>query len=264
MAVSRSLALPALRRAVAAREPGAAPGKTTLFGLGMPALDAWLGGGLARGGLHEVHAGHARQPAASVGFGLGLALRASGRNPLVWVRQDLSESETGRIHGDGLVAFGLDPARLVVVRAGNPAGVLRAAAEAGRCPALGAALVEIWGMPQVLDLTASRRLALAARASGVTLVMIRLGTPPVPSAAVTRWRVEAASSAPLEANAPGRPAFAAALLRHRSGIGPRTWRMEWDRDSAAFAAPSLPRPVVPLPSHRSAAEDERVPRRRAG
>lgn len=240
--------LSALRRAIAALEPGAAPGMGARFAFGLPVLDAWLGGGLARGVLHEVYAGHVRHLPAAVGFGLGLTLKASAGHPLVWVREDLADVEMGRPYGDGLIAFGLDPGRLLVVRAENPSDVLRAAAETARCSGIGAALVEVRGMPKALDLTASRRLALAAGVSGVTLVMIRLGTDPAPSAAASRWHVEAATSAPLEANAPGRPAFTAALLRHRSGIGPRTWQLEWDHDRATFAAP-LPRPSRPVPTH---------------
>ncbi|WP_336489123.1 ImuA family protein [Methylobacterium nigriterrae] len=219
----------------------------------MPELDAWLGGGLVRGVLHEIYASHVRHPAAATGFALGLALRASDRRPLVWIHQDRVEARVGGLYGDGLAEFGLDPSRLVVVRTRDPTGALRAVDEAARCTGLGAALVEIWGEPRILDLKASQRLTLAARASGVTLLMIRLDASPCPSAAATRWRVATAASIPFEAKAPGRPTFAAALLRHRAGLNPRTWHLEWDRDSLSFssadtpAAAPLPRPVVSLP-----------------
>ena len=73
----------------------------------------------------------------------------------------------------------------------------------GKCPAL--------------DLTASRRLALAAEQSGVTLFLLRLEAQPVPSAADTRWTVGAAPSRSLEADAPGPPMFEIELLRRRAG-----------------------------------------------
>ena len=69
----------------------------------------------------------------------------------------------------------------------------------------------------LLDLTASRRLALAAEQSGVTLLMLRLEAEPVPSAADTRWAVSAAPSQALEANAPGPPQLEIELLRRRVG-----------------------------------------------
>ena len=236
-----------------------------LFDLGVPSLDEKLGGGLSGGALHEVYARRAQDDAAAAGFGLGLALRAAGMRSIVWVRQDFGVVENGELSGDGLAAFGLDPERLLVVRARDPTTALRAADEAARCSALGAALVEIWGEPKVLDLKASRRLALAAGASGVTLVMIRLGASPAPSAATSRWSVATAASRPLEANAPGRPAFDAALMRHRAGLGPRAWRLEWDRDRTSFCEPApLSRSVVPIPASRPAAADGAAPWRKAG
>lgn len=261
-----SQTLARLRRTIAAMQTGGASQKSAqpTFGFGLPALDSWLGGGLAGGVLHEIYAKRQSDAVAAAGFGLGLAMRAADERPLVWARQDLVDVETGRLYGDGIAAFGLDPGRLIVVRARDPTAALRAAGEAVRCCALGAALVEIWGEPRTLDLTASRRLALSAAASGVTLVMIRFQAEPAPSSAATRWCVAAAASTPLEANAPGRPAFEAALLRHRAGLGPRTWRLEWDRDSLSFAPPALPRPVVPVPAGRPAAGGESTPWRRAG
>lgn len=252
--------LAALRKAVAALDPTALRGDA--FELGLDSLDAWIGG-LARGALHEVYAPPGSDAAAG-GFGLGLALRAAGARPLVWARQDGAEAETGGLYGDGLAALGLDPARLLVVRARDLTAALRATGEAARCSGLGAVLVEIVGEARRLDLTASRRLALAAASSGVTLIVLRLRASPVPSAAATRWHITAAASTGLEADAPGRPAFDAALTRHRAGLGPRTWRLEWDRDSLRFAAPTLPRPVVPVPAGRPAAAEAAVPWRRAG
>ncbi|HEV7253898.1 MAG TPA: hypothetical protein VGN97_12500 [Mesorhizobium sp.] len=251
----------ALRHALAGLERGSAPQAADLFPLGAPALDASLGGGLSRVSLHEIHAVQGLADAVAAGsFGLGLALRAAEERPLVWVRQDFVDAETGGLYGAGLAAFGLDPRRLLLVRAGDATGVLRAANEATRCPALGAVLVELWGEPKSLDLTVSRRLLLAAARSGVTLFLIRLGATPQPSAAATRWAVQAAASVPLEANAPGRPAFAATLLRHRAGIAGQTWNVEWDRDRLSFADPApLPRSVSPLSAGRTrSAEREAI------
>ena len=254
-----------LRKAIAGLEQGASRRGVDFFRLGLPALDAALGGGLACGAVHEVYARRGQDTAAAAGFGLGLALRAAEGRSLVWIRQDFVDAETGSLYGGGLAVFGLDPERLVVVRARDPTGALRAAAEAARCPPLGAALVEVWGDLKVPDLKAGRRLALAAGASGVTLVMIRLGASPAPSTATTRWSVQGAASTPLEANAPGRPAFDAALLRHRAGLGPQTWRLEWNSDRVSFCEPApLSRFVVSVPAGGSVAADGGKPWRRVG
>lgn len=256
----------ALRIALAGFDPAAGLRAADLILLGVASLDAPLGGGLRRAALHEIYpTGGLKDSAAAAGFGLGLALRAGEGRPLVWVRQDLVGSELGWLHGAGLAAFGADPDRVVVVRAADQTEGLRAAREALRCSALGAVLLEVSGTRRGLDLTATRRLALAASQHGVPLVMIRLGAAPAPSAAMTRWSVATAASGPLEANAPGRPAFALTLLRHRAGISGRTWHVEWDCDRASFSDPApLPRPVVSVHAQREAGTDRKAGWRMAG
>src|SRR3546814_10143689 len=63
----------------------------------------------------------------------------------------------------------------------DPLAVLRAAADVVRCPEAGVAVVELWRNPRQLDLTASRRLALAAETSGVTVLLLRVSALPAPS-----------------------------------------------------------------------------------
>ncbi len=205
---------------------------------GLPALDAPLGGGIARAALHEVYAAGTVDLAAATGFSVGLAIRAAQTRSILWVRQDFIDAETGRLHPPGLVELGFDPSRILLVRARDAQGVLRAGAEAARCAALGAVLIEPWGEPRLLDLTASRRLALAAEASGVMTVLLRASSKQDASAARTRWQVSALPSQALESNAPGNPAFSLRLLRHRGGLAEREWRVEWDRDRQSFQEPS--------------------------
>lgn len=257
-------ALERLRAAIASLEQARPLRGAPLFGFGSPEIDAGLGGGLARGALHEVYARDAADSAAAVGFGLGLAALAAAKRMVVWAVQDVVDVETGGLHGGGLSAFGVDPTRLLLVKAGNATETLRAVEEAARCPALGAAAVALWGEPKALDLKASRRLALAAEASSVTVIMVRLGAKPSPSAAASRWSVAAAASAPLEAGAPGGPAFEAVLLRHRAGLATRSWRLEWNRDRASFIAPPLSRSVVSVPAYGQAEADGDGAWRRAG
>ena len=256
--------LSALRRSIAALEPSADLAATDLFGFGASEVDNALGGGLSRGALHEVYARQVSDAAATAGFGFCLALRAAGDRVLVWLRQQYVDVETGALHGDGVAAFGGDPAKLLMALLRDATEVLRAAGEAARCAPLGAVLVEIWGEPKSLDLTASRRLSLAATGSGVTLIMIRQAATPRPSAARSRWSVSSAVSTPLEANAPGPPAFNIELLRHRTGFSPRSWRLEWNRDNQSFAPAPLSRLVAAVHADRPTAPVEGMLWRRAG
>jgi len=219
------------------------------FTLGASDLDAWLGGGLVRAGVHEAFAASGGDQPAAVGFALAaLARAAAGRSPgaraLVWVRHDALEAEAGRPYGPGLADWGLDPRRLLFVRARTVADALRAAGEAARLTSLGGVLLEVWGEDKRLDLTVSRRLALRAEAAGTPVFFVRAGAAPAPSAAASRWRVRAAPSVPLSAQAPGAPAFEVEVLRRRGGSAGGPWRLEWSRDDAAFrplaaAAPSF-------------------------
>ncbi|SKA29519.1 ImuA family protein [Consotaella salsifontis] len=230
--------------------------------LGPVDLDRRLGGGLARGTVHEVRAGRPADGTAAAGFALGAALRLAPRRPLLWVRQDFLDAETGGLYAPGLAEFGCDPARLVLVRVRDGAAALRAGLDGARSPALGAMLLAFWGEPKAFDLSASRRLSLAAEASGVSVLLLRLAAEPAPSAAETRWRVEASPSRALEAGAPGPPAFTVTLERQRGGMNGGPWHMEWNRERDCFeersVEPALSRPVVPVPLDRP------VPRPPAG
>jgi protein ImuA len=254
-----------LRRRLAALEPVPARREGEAFGLGPTMIDDALAGGLARGGLHEIFPAEAADATAATGFGIGLALRAmAGTGFMAWIRQAFAETEAGRLHAPGLAAFGLDPSRLILVRTRDIVGVLRAGVEAARCPGLDIALIEPWGHHRTLDLTATRRLALAAEKSGVTIILLRPGAMAEPSAALTRWRVAASASAPLAANAPGHPVFDVTLLRHRAGLSGMRWRLEWDHEHHQFrqAAP-LSGAVVSVSPRRPAAA-QILPLARAG
>jgi protein ImuA len=247
----------ALRRSIAAIERRPPPGAPKALGLGPEGLDRRLGGGLARGRLHEIFAAEPEDASAAAGFALMLALRArTARRSIWWVRQELAERRTGRLHAPGLLELGADPAGLVLAIAPDDMALLRAAADIVRCHEVGAAVIEIWGKPRTLDLTASRRLAVAAGKSGVTAFLLRAGAMPAPSAADTRWQVRAAASAALEAGAPGHATLEISLLRHRAGLAGLVQRVEWDRERLRLREPPLLGAVVSLPAGRPAAAGE--------
>ena len=239
--------------------------------LNIASIDTALGGGLARGGLHDIYAATTAHHASATGFAAALAVRAAQGKPILWVRQDFLDTETGRLNAAGLAAFGLDPSHLILVRARDVEGVLRAGEQALGCAALGAVLIEPWGAPRLLDLKASRRLSLASAKSEVPILMLRVAASPAPSAAATRWVVHPLPSRPLAAHAPGFPAFGLQLIRQRGGVAGQSWSVEWNRDQQSFqqrrvqqesiqeqrwpiAAP-LSRAVVSVSPHRPGAAD---------
>ncbi len=222
---------------------------------------------LAEGGLHEFFAAREADGAA---LGALMLMLSAGRKKgaRLWVRQEAQVREAGMPCPAGLVELGANPAEVLLFRARDVATALQAGLESARCAALGAVIIELRGEARAYDLVASRRLALAARASGVPVMMARLGAPPMPSAAQTRWKAEALPSRALVAKAPGPPSFELTLLRARNGQEGLRYCVEWDRDARQFLPRSIPDAgwsarratslsgvVVPVPVHRSGTPD---------
>ena len=205
---------------------GGAPPRRPVLPLGVKAIDGYLPwGGLPAGALHEVIAGDVGAAATAFVLALAAALAAHGGGrgrkgpaPFLWC-------VNGNVpYGPGLAAFGIEDRQLLVVRGRNDRDVLWAAEEGLGAGALAAVFAEI----HALDLTASRRLALAARESGVTAFALRpFGSAPTATAALTRWRVTGAQSlGEASDGGVGTPCWRLELLRCRNAM-PKAWRVAW-------------------------------------
>ena len=191
--------------------------------LGLPALDAALGGGLPTGCLQEVIGDTG---AAAVGFctfllGRLASLEGASRSVLWgWIGE-------GDLYPPGLATFGLDPVQTILLAAPGPADLLWAMEEGLRCPALAGVVMEV----DRLDLVASRRLQLAAASGGVTGFLLARGrrTPAAVSAAALRWRIQ---------GLPGERWRV--LLERRRGGRPGAWILEReDETDRLFVAAEL-------------------------
>src|SRR5215472_2380265 len=218
MPIEPKIAHLAALRALISRQ---APGQAALppCPLGLPALDAALEGGLPRGCLQEVIP--ADEGAAAAGFTaflLGRLVKEAegGGRGVLWA--SLGE---GDLYPPALAAFGLDPGAVILLSAPSPAELLWAMEEALRSPALAGVVGEI----DRLDLTAGRRLQLAAAAGGgVGFLLLRADRPAAAvSAAALRWRVGAG---------PDR-AWHVELLRRRGGR-PGAWILERSADAESL------------------------------
>lgn len=264
MSGARISALATLRGHIERIETSGVAHRPDRIALGHAEADSALQGGLAKAAIHEVFSeGH--QGASATGFVAGLAGRVSARRPLLWVRQDFSELEAGALSMSGLAELGLDPRCLVTVRAADVEDTLRTAADALACDALGGVVLDLWGETRQFDLIASRKLTLAAQASGVTGLLLRMAATPLPSTAETRWMLRAAHSPPGTVwSAWGAPRFDAELVRNRHGPVGR-WIMEWKSDECLFSEPAAyPQPVAAAPAHRSHQAAARNQQRRVG
>jgi len=225
---------------------------------GAPEIDEVLPWrGLALGALHEISG--LVHDAAALGFVSALLARLAARAPgeVLWCRRLGASYETGDIYAPGLAAFGLDPSRLILLGAKQGRDVLWAMREGLSCPRLLAVVGEM--EDKSVELTASRRLQLAAEKSGIGCFLLRV--PPEksteePSAALSRWHVRAAPSGPVPSITsavtterwlgPGRMRWHAELYRCRAAAA-REWLVEWHHETGNFtvAAPLCDRPVEP-------------------
>ena len=233
-AKGRKERLDALRNAVAKIEQKPCGDEQKVLPLGLPKLQTHLpGAGLPVGVLHEVLArAYGDRPSA---FGFVFALLAtalsSRSGPAIVVLTRKAVLDFGRPYSQGLRQHGIEPERLVIVETRSDRDAHWALEEAVRsdaCPAMVVAAVT-----GDLNLTASRRLNLAAAAQGTPLAVIRLAGATGTSAAATRWNV---SSAPAEADrfgSFGRDRWRARLERCRNGR-PGEWLIEWTHGSHCF------------------------------
>jgi protein ImuA len=226
------------------------PARRAAVTFGVAAVDGHLpDGGLAPDGVHEVAAVAYGDLPSAIGFCAGLAVRfmgAVGRGSVVWCTRAGAAFDFGAVYGPGLAAFGLDPARLLMVEAGHARDLLWTLEQAARLRGL-AAVIGNAGPTEAYDLTASRRLQLAARDVCVPVVVLRGHGDAAggASAALTRWRIAAA---PAPGDHVGAPAWTVGLERAR-GVAPARWLLAWDPASASFAVPAPEKareqPVLP-------------------
>jgi protein ImuA len=214
---------------------GGAYGSRKSLPFGVSALDQHLPeGGLTLGSLHEViEEGPASEFAGTATFfTAGIAARLRG--PVLWclTRRDL--------FAPGLMQGGLHPDRVIYAETCRDADVLPLIEEGLHQKGLGAVIGEV----SRLGLTASRRLQVAAEASGVPALIIRRwwtvtqkDLTKLSTAASTRWRVSPIPSEVVPAGGLERGRWQVELVRCR-GAQPRSWILEACDAQGCLALPA--------------------------
>ena len=240
--MSSNASLAQLRARIAALEGLGRAAAGGVLPLGLPAVDAALpGGGVSLGGLHEI------QPLTrAVEPAIGFAVVWLGRLAVHHARPVLWVTTGGEPYAPARASLGLPPARLLVARPSGRAQLLWAMETALQCPGLAGVAGEV----RDLDPTAARRLQLAARASGVTALVVNTGDGA--NTAVSRWRVGPAPSAGAGVG-PWRWRLRLVRCRGR-GAGEDEWLVEWNDATRGLR-------LAALAADRPAAADGR---RRAG
>ncbi|MBL6455811.1 hypothetical protein JMJ55_10795 [Belnapia sp. T6] len=201
------------------------------------------GGGLARAAVHEVLA---TSPGCGAAFCALLLARTGGT--VLWIALEV---DMLLAWPPGLARFGLLPAELVLVRARRWPDALWAMEEALRCPAVTGAVL---ALPQEqsaeahpLDLTATRRLQLAAEAGGALGLLLRPDAASVaPSATTTRWRIGAY---PTDADATlDEGCWQLELLRSKAGRPGGPWAVTWQAATGQLVLAT----ATPYPARQAA------------
>jgi len=244
-------------------KPGEAEGISPSAACADPLSQAAPDGSLACGGakdfndflsrmaaapLHEFGpAAPAAEPAA-LGFALALAASWASRAGIIWAGEEGVFAEDGAPNPVGLAQFGLDPARLILVRAGKRDETLWAAEQGLSAP--GAVVIcALAARGKPLALKATRRLLLFAERNRSRCLLVR----PLDeaSAAWTRWRVAPAPSR-AEDRELGPPAFRVDLVRNRAGPAGARFTLEWNAHARRFDARELAGDLSAAPEHRQA------------
>jgi protein ImuA len=208
---------------------------------GLAAIDSHLpDGGLACGALHEIVPAAESCIAAAFGFIAAVLARVlsmnngAARTPPLFVVMPAYGLRPyrphGRLHGHGLNALGLDPARLILVETAHRKETLWAMEEAVRS----AAPAAVVGVIDTLDLKLSQRLHLAATDAGLPLFLLRPAPTLESSAAATRWRIGPAKAVRDRFGLLTQPRWHLQLERCRNGR-PGEWVVEYDHVAHRFS-----------------------------
>ncbi|MFY9779662.1 MAG: hypothetical protein WAJ85_04005, partial [Candidatus Baltobacteraceae bacterium] len=140
--LDRLQALAGLRAALAANQRDASPEAFTLAEgalarSGLPELDAALGGGFPRGIIATLEGPPGSGRSAVAARLLSTATAGGGLGALI----EMPEGPEGALYPPALAAAGIDLERLLVVRAGDAAGVARAADIVLRAAAFGVVVI---------------------------------------------------------------------------------------------------------------------------
>ncbi len=221
--------------------------KRKVVPLGIEKIDSRLpGGGLQRGALHEIFAADVGIATAFCALLAGRLVKEAKNQSILWCERPRT-LDMGILYGPAFLQFGINPEKLILVKARRDKDVLWAMEEGLQCNKISAVVGELTN----ISLTASRRLQLAAESVGVTAFVLRpKSNKPPPSAATTRWQLGAVSHEQdldstlgpakknynLEENIPGLGSsrWKADMLRCRGGTS-ANWMMEWKNETGDFS-----------------------------
>lgn len=176
-------------------------------------VDRWLPhGGLAAGCIHEVKGSNL---ANAIAFSAILSTRLAGvQGNILYIAPDRS------LHPLGLLPYGVKLDQFLHVCAKRPQDLAWTVMEALRCSQVSSVIALLSG----LDLTESRRLQLAAEASGATAFLLGHSASAPIASPITRWKISSVTG--KSGQGFDQPLWELDLLYCRGGR-PGKWILEW-------------------------------------
>lgn len=239
-----SLQASSLKQTIAAIEAACLDGKRKSSRVhvetGVPEMDEALGGGFARATIHELLPKSVQDLGAAAGFAFGLAARAHEQGGhTLYIQHDFTSAETGRPYLPGLRLSGFDTSSLIYLHVPRAEDVLWAMNEALKCRGFSSVIAEFPAHTRILDLTATRRLTLAAQEGLGLGIILRHAAVIEPNAATTRWFVSSAASRSDQFGGIGAPNFHLDLVKNRFGNSGQ-WQVEWHAHDRKFELATTP------------------------
>jgi protein ImuA len=213
---------------------------------------------LEKDGLHEIKPDASGDWPAALAFALAViaqqAAQVERRGLVLWCLTNKAVREWGRPYGPGLIASGLNPARLLLVMARNQDDAAWALEEGLKSRALIAALAAI----EIKTPLMARRLSLAAQAARTPCLLLSNHRHANLPGTITTWRIATrkSGSVSFDATAPGRPHWQLTLERCRGEAPGQSLIVEFSHESLRFR-------LSPAASDRAAEAGESIERRRA-
>jgi protein ImuA len=246
-----------LKRRISAIESPIAPENGVNFATGCDEIDKYLpSSGFAAGALHEIQCASYGDRAASLGVALALCTRllTEKPGPVIWCQ--LRDPDRLHLHAPGLMGLGIDPGRVTKITLRKEQDLLWAIEEALDCAYVAGVVGVLWS-EKLYDFTASRRLALRAKKSGVSAFVVRSHWANGTTAADTRWCISSAQSKAPRTGHAFLPRLGKAQWRldmtKCKGAKPCAWNVVWDHEALRFDLAARLADRADLPPCRPAA-----------
>lgn len=199
-----------------------------------------------RSGVHIFRCDTFLNGIAASTFLICLLLRELSNSNSVWISQETELHEHGTLYGEGLGSMGLPLSRMLFVQCKTSQDTLWSIEKILESGVFGVIVGELRNKSQVVDVRATRRLALRANAKRLPVYLLVSG-PVGPTAALTCWTVEPVRTSRRTGEAIANwPGWHVSLKKNKKGpCGDQILAFDWTQKRFLAAHPAADRTDIP-------------------